>query len=319
MIRFYLGEPQQLFLSEHAFGEVWPFDVITKGDSVPVRHGRKSAKATEIDDDDDDGDASDFGWRRRAGNGAGMDGAMRMPLADRVGWEGRPVVYSAEGSHALYGTSGYGLSSFRAFLERLFSSTPFLIEASSYPHIIRRQEYLLPFGLLHDITSPGPLWDPALNHRAFWLNTSTSTWWKQDLTFVPVTDPAGTNGSTTREAVGKGVLDYAGRWGDEFWSVGGGEREVQGQYCYCADLRLHELSGVEFLPTDAICHPSPQSVTVASSTGASARGLGPQNRQADGHPYSSRRRPMGPRYKYLDRRILDPVDCESSGRCQFAR
>lgn len=96
-----------------------------------------------------------------------------------------------------------------------------------------RQEYLLPFGLLHDITSPGPLWDPTLNHRAFWLNTSTSTWWKQDLTFVPATPAEGDEQAEADEGVGKGVLEYAGRWGDEFWSVAGGDRGIEGQYCYC--------------------------------------------------------------------------------------
>jgi len=62
MIRFLNGDPKQVFLSEHAFGEVWPFDVIGKGEHLP--------------------------------------GAKKM------GWGERPLVYSAEGSHALYGTPG---------------------------------------------------------------------------------------------------------------------------------------------------------------------------------------------------------------------
>lgn len=62
MIRFFNGEPKQVFLSEHAFGEVWPFDVIGKGD--------------------------------------------KLPDASKKGWADRPLVYSAEGSHALYGTPG---------------------------------------------------------------------------------------------------------------------------------------------------------------------------------------------------------------------
>lgn len=63
MIRFYEGTPQQIFLSEHAFGEIWPFDVIDKGLNL-------------------------------------------HPKGKKWGWEERPVVYSAEGSHALYGTAG---------------------------------------------------------------------------------------------------------------------------------------------------------------------------------------------------------------------
>lgn len=66
MIRYLNGEPQQIFLSEHAFGEVWPYDVISKaGPNLPEGRAPKS-------------------W----------------------GWDERPLVYSAEGSHALYGTPG---------------------------------------------------------------------------------------------------------------------------------------------------------------------------------------------------------------------
>lgn len=226
MLRFYLGEPQQLFLSEHAFGEVWPFDVVGKGDGVPFRTALQEGEGK--------------GKVRRGGGEGGMDGAMRRPNEDREGWAGRPVVYSAEGSHALYGTSGCVPPSL------LPPFSPFLRARQTHghpparPRLASRQEYLLPFGLLHDVTSPGPLWDPVLNHRAFWLNTSTSTWWRQELTFVPASRSAsassgGEGGGDEEEGVGKGVLEYAGRWGDEFWSVGGGEdRQVAGQYCYCA-------------------------------------------------------------------------------------
>lgn len=53
----------------------------------------------------------------------------------------RPVLYSAVGSHAMYATPG-------------------------------RHPYILPFGILADRTDRGPLWDPALNYKAFWYNTS---------------------------------------------------------------------------------------------------------------------------------------------------
>ncbi|MCJ1273458.1 Vacuolar protein sorting-associated protein 62 [Puttea exsequens] len=48
----------------------------------------------------------------------------------------RPVVYSAEGTHAMYATPG------------------------THP-------YVLPLGILHDETDRGPLWDPALNAHTY--------------------------------------------------------------------------------------------------------------------------------------------------------
>ena len=57
------------------------------------------------------------------------------------GREGRPVLYSALGSHALYAMPG-------------------------------KHPYVLPFGMLADVTDKGPLWDPTLNYYAYHLNTS---------------------------------------------------------------------------------------------------------------------------------------------------
>ncbi|KAL2071778.1 hypothetical protein VTL71DRAFT_13013 [Oculimacula yallundae] len=57
------------------------------------------------------------------------------------GREGRPVLYSALGSHAMYAQPG------------------------SHP-------YILPFGILADVTDRGPLWDPAQNYLAYHYNTS---------------------------------------------------------------------------------------------------------------------------------------------------
>ncbi|PHH83349.1 hypothetical protein CDD82_1862 [Ophiocordyceps australis] len=48
----------------------------------------------------------------------------------------RPVIYSAVGSHAMYALPG-------------------------------DHAYILPFGLLKDVTDKGPLWDPALNNYAY--------------------------------------------------------------------------------------------------------------------------------------------------------
>ncbi|KAK4121193.1 hypothetical protein N657DRAFT_682854 [Parathielavia appendiculata] len=51
----------------------------------------------------------------------------------------RPVIYSAVGSHAMYASPGM-------------------------------HPYVLPFKLLKDVTDKGPLWDPALNHYAYWYD-----------------------------------------------------------------------------------------------------------------------------------------------------
>jgi hypothetical protein len=56
------------------------------------------------------------------------------------GREGRPVLYSAFGSHAMYAMPG------------------------SHP-------YVLPFGILADVTDKGPMWDPALNYLAYHYST----------------------------------------------------------------------------------------------------------------------------------------------------
>ncbi|AEO57162.1 hypothetical protein MYCTH_2303000 [Thermothelomyces thermophilus ATCC 42464] len=51
----------------------------------------------------------------------------------------RPVIYSAVGSHAMYASPGM-------------------------------HPYVLPFKLLKDVTDKGPLWDPSLNHYAYWYD-----------------------------------------------------------------------------------------------------------------------------------------------------
>ncbi len=54
----------------------------------------------------------------------------------------QPVGYSAEGTHAMYGTPGH-------------------------------HEYVLPLGLLHDTTDRGPLWDPLLNALMYTYNVGS--------------------------------------------------------------------------------------------------------------------------------------------------
>ncbi len=55
----------------------------------------------------------------------------------------RPVIYSGKGTHAMYATAGI-------------------------------QAYILPFTILHDTTSRGPLWDPTLNMRSYWYTSPKS-------------------------------------------------------------------------------------------------------------------------------------------------
>ncbi|KAH0538110.1 hypothetical protein FGG08_005272 [Glutinoglossum americanum] len=54
----------------------------------------------------------------------------------------QPVIYSATGTHAMYATAGI-------------------------------HEYILPLGLLHDVTDRGPLWDPLLNSHMYTYDTLT--------------------------------------------------------------------------------------------------------------------------------------------------
>ncbi|KAI9769533.1 MAG: Vacuolar protein sorting-associated protein 62 [Geoglossum simile] len=56
----------------------------------------------------------------------------------------RPVIYSATGTHAMYAAPGV-------------------------------HEYILPLGLLHDVTDRGPLWDPLLNSHTYTYDTATDT------------------------------------------------------------------------------------------------------------------------------------------------
>ncbi|POS87680.1 hypothetical protein EPUL_002630 [Erysiphe pulchra] len=119
------------------------------------------------------------------------------------GREGRPILYSAVGSHAMYATPG-------------------------------RHPYILPFGLLADVTDKGPLWDPAHNYLAYHYNTSithdidarhlpngTSSSTKLKLTSIHDSDvttssfqPAACNPSAPL-----GWWWYSGRWGDKFYEL----------------------------------------------------------------------------------------------------
>ncbi|CAD6499840.1 BgTH12-03946 [Blumeria graminis f. sp. triticale] len=114
------------------------------------------------------------------------------------GREKRPILYSAVGSHAMYPTAG-------------------------------RHPYILPFGLLADLTDRGPLWDPALNYMAYHYNTSithnvdarssrdstptfnsTSLHPKLNASFQP---------ASCNPSAPLGWWWYSGRWGDKFYRL----------------------------------------------------------------------------------------------------
>ncbi|CAG8980946.1 hypothetical protein HYALB_00003805 [Hymenoscyphus albidus] len=120
------------------------------------------------------------------------------------GREGRPVLYSAYGSHAMYATPG-------------------------------KHPYVLPFGLLADVTDKGPLWDPAQNYLAYHYNT----------TITHNADARSLQAATSQEEMNKlqpalnnpnapmGWWWYNGRWGDKFYELGDIRQwRFVGQYHY---------------------------------------------------------------------------------------
>ncbi|KAL8377576.1 hypothetical protein RB595_008318 [Gaeumannomyces hyphopodioides] len=103
----------------------------------------------------------------------------------------RPVIYSAVGSHAMYATPG------------------------SHP-------YVLPFGMLKDVTDKGPLWDPAKNAWAYWHEPPERSGedeggQKGEGVFEPAA-PISSGGGKAAPAPA-GWLGFSGRWGDELYGL----------------------------------------------------------------------------------------------------
>ncbi|KAL1846052.1 Vacuolar protein sorting-associated protein 62 [Paecilomyces lecythidis] len=98
----------------------------------------------------------------------------------------RPVIYSAVGTHAMYATPGI-------------------------------HEYILPWGLLHDETDRGPLWDPVLNSHTYTYD------YLNDTLRASVLNP---NSPTE-------WFYFNGHWGDKFYPLGD-QRQYRfaGQYHY---------------------------------------------------------------------------------------
>lgn len=98
----------------------------------------------------------------------------------------QPIVYSATGSHAMYATPGV-------------------------------HPYVLPWGLLHDVTDRGPLWDPVLNNHAFTYNATSDT----------------LRASTLSPHAPIGWFYFKGHWGDKHYPLSDPRQyRFAGQYHY---------------------------------------------------------------------------------------
>ncbi|KAL8344151.1 hypothetical protein RB601_004599 [Gaeumannomyces tritici] len=138
-----------------------------------------------------------YAWRaleKAAAAGDNNSSSQHSRPSGGGGGGDRPVVYSAVGSHAMYATAG------------------------SHP-------YVLPFGMLKDVTDEGPLWDPARNAWAYWHEPSGG----ED---ESVFEPAAPIGGEAAPAPA-GWLGFRGRWGDELYGLDDGRQwRLFNQYHY---------------------------------------------------------------------------------------
>ncbi|EME81324.1 carbohydrate-binding module family 18 protein [Pseudocercospora fijiensis CIRAD86] len=152
-VRFRNGKPYQVFLSEHNFGQAYTWKAMEK--YIPSHDGSGT-----------------------------MIGSWSNETAGRMAK--RPVVYSALGSHAMYGTPGL-------------------------------HPYILPWGLLHDETDRGPLWDPVQNLQSYTYDAKNRT---MRASMLNPTSPVE-------------WLNYAGHWGDKYYPLSDPRQyRFAGQYHY---------------------------------------------------------------------------------------
>jgi len=109
----------------------------------------------------------------------------------------RPVIYSAVGSHAMYAQAG------------------------DHP-------YVLPFGMLKDVTDKGPLWDPAKNAYTYWYDYAQDMDEDLDLDFDGEVDvasghrkenPTSLVPTAENPDAPTSWFHYAGPWGDKLYSL----------------------------------------------------------------------------------------------------
>lgn len=125
------------------------------------------------------------------------------------GREGRPVLYSALGSHAMYAQPG-------------------------------KHPYVLPFNMLADVTDKGPLWDPAHNYLGYHYNTSithdvdaqaSSSSTDKDVQAQDHTNSFQPAASNPKAPVG--WWWFNGHWGDKFYELSDRRQwRFAGQYHY---------------------------------------------------------------------------------------
>lgn len=120
----------------------------------------------------------------------------------------RPVLYSAVGSHAMYALPG-------------------------------KHPYVLPFGLLKDVTNRGPLWDPALNKYAYHYNYArenprdTREFEGYKYQSKLVNDPHTLTPAASNPKAPTSWFHFRGRWGDELYSLADPRQwRIFGQYHY---------------------------------------------------------------------------------------
>jgi hypothetical protein len=110
---------------------------------------------------------------------------------------GRPVIYSAVGSHAMYAMPGV-------------------------------QPYILPFKLLKDVTDKGPIWDPAKNiyayHYDYMADYPSKPGHERHRSLVPAAE---------NPDAPTGWFHYEGSWGDKVYSLADRRQwRLFGQYHY---------------------------------------------------------------------------------------
>jgi hypothetical protein len=114
----------------------------------------------------------------------------------------RPVIFSAVGSHAMYALPG-------------------------------QHPYIIPFGLLRDVTDRGPLWDPALNKYAYHYDYELAAEENHAIRNGTLDEPRSLVPAAVNPQAPTSWFHYRGRWGDQLYSLADPRQwRFFGQYHY---------------------------------------------------------------------------------------